>query len=325
MSNLATLQRPELTTYDRDFSEEQIDLIKRTIAKGSTDDELSLFTQQCRRTGLDPFSRQIYAIKRWDNKENREVMGIQVSIDGLRLIAERTGKYEGQLGPFWCGKDGEWKDVWLEDSPPAAAKVGVLKKGFKEPLWRVAKYKSYAQTTKSGDPTVMWKKMPDVMLAKCSEGLALRCAFPQETSGLYTTEEMGQADNPATVPTARIEPSLSMPQPERMINEAQLKRFWATAREAGYTDDGAKELLKDFGCFDADNKVSSKAIPMRSFDKVLVAANDMERARHCNAKAAPKPAVTPPTQKNAAIEPEVLTDFEEDEYPEFDPEEDEAA
>ncbi len=317
MSNLATLQRAELTTHDSGFSSDQIELIKRTIAKGSTDDELSLFTQQCNRTGLDPFSRQIYAIKRWDNKENREVMGIQVSIDGLRLIAERTGKYEGQLGPFWCGKDGEWKDVWLEDSPPAAAKVGVLKKGFKEPLWRVAKYKSYAQTTKSGDPTVMWKKMPDVMLAKCSEGLALRCAFPQETSGLYTTEEMGQADNITTVQTARIEPSLSSPQAERMINSEQLKRFWATAREAGYTDDGVKELLRDFGCFDAENKPSSKAISMRVFDKVLVAAGDMDRARHCNSKAAPKPKakIAPPSLEDEAIEPEILTDADEDDFP----------
>jgi phage recombination protein Bet len=165
-------------------SRAEIEALKDTIKASNatmTDAQFTVFMAAARRLGLDPLARQIVPIFQSGK------MSVQTTIDGFRLIAERSGRYRGQIGPFWCGKDGAWRDVWLEDGAPAAAKVGVKRSDFDEPVYGVARYKSYA---KGGN----WQQMPDVMLAKVAESLALRKAFPAELSGAYTREELAQAE-----------------------------------------------------------------------------------------------------------------------------------
>ena len=167
------------------YDAKQIEIMRRTIAAGTSPDDFLVFLEVCKHRNLNPFAREIYAIVRSGK------MTIQVSIDGFRKLAERSGKYRGQVGPYFCGADGIWKEEWLLDTPPVAAKVGVLRSDFDKPVWAQARYKAYVQPS---SPT--WQKMPDLMTAKCAEALALRKAFPDEMSGLYTHEEMAQAGRP---------------------------------------------------------------------------------------------------------------------------------
>lgn len=173
-------------------------VVKDVIAPKCNDIELEFFLAVCQRTGLDPFARQIYAIVRGEG--DRRKLTIQTSIDGYRAIAERSGKYAGQLSPEWCDADGVWVDVWLKNVPPAAARVGVLRSDWKEPVWGIARYAAYRQ-----EANPLWQKMPDAMLAKCAEALAIRKAFPDAIGGVYTREEMEQADNEFT-PMVDAEP-----------------------------------------------------------------------------------------------------------------------
>lgn len=182
-----------ITTWTPD----QVELISSTIAPGCTSNELRLFAYACQRTGLDPFSKQIYAIKRGGK------MTIQAGIDGLRAIAERTGQLDGSE-TFWCGEDGQWNDVWLDSKPPAAAKTIVYRKGSQHPFVGVARYSDY----NAGQG--LWSKMGATMIAKCSEALALRKAFPADMSGVYSTDEMDQAEV-ITVEPDKKQPAAKLP------------------------------------------------------------------------------------------------------------------
>ena len=173
------------------FTQSHSDLIKDMYFKGSSDQEFMMFLHVCKKTGLDPAMRQIFPVKRWDNKTGKETMTIQTGIDGYRLIAERTGRYAPGREP-----------TYQYDNGKLVSATAYVKKQTQDGTWHeiasTAFYDEYVQTfldKKTGQkkPTQFWQNMQHNQLAKCAEALALRKAFPGDLSGIYTEDEMMQA------------------------------------------------------------------------------------------------------------------------------------
>ena len=212
------------------FSKEQLELIKSQIAPEATNEELQLFLYTAKRSGLDPLARQIYCIHRsvkLPNGQYGKKMTVQTSIDGFRVIAERSGLYGGQGEPIF---------EYSPEGEVVSCKVSVYK--FKgdvryEAAVGVAFFSEYAQTDRSGNLTGLWASKKRIMLQKVAEALALRKAFAQDLSGLYTSEEMPPAEETVTSPYIKSHDNLEDIELaiELCNNKAELKSLYDLNKE----------------------------------------------------------------------------------------------
>ncbi len=168
------------------LSGEQESLLRDMYGNGASDTEFQVFLEVCRARRLNPLTRQIYFVQRWDSEKQRNVWSAQVSIDGFRAIAERTGKYDGQDEPEF-----EYDDK----RKLVLARVKVYRKDWTRAAVGVARFDEYSAKKRDGTLTHMWATKGHVMISKCAEALALRKAFPEELSGVYAPEEMDGAED----------------------------------------------------------------------------------------------------------------------------------
>lgn len=268
----------------RTFTPDQISLIHRTMMEGASKDDVALFISTCERTGLDPFARQIMPSSRNTNRNGSWVTlwTWLVTIDGLRKIAVDSGDYEGQEGPWWCGPDGIWKEIWTDPNNPCfAAKVLVHRKGFRQGLSGIAKYGSYVQKKKDGQPNNVWANLGDHMTAKCAEALALRRAYPNEMAGLYTADEMAQAGFDAPE-----EPKANVPAPtpqqdalESRWDIQSLESFEAILDRAYTAFKNAEKKIEDYNDFAAKWKECRKSNPpTETLQKLETVVGKLEEA-----------------------------------------------
>ena len=188
----------EITTQQASsYTPNQLALITRTVAVGATRDELAMFLHVCKKSGLDPFMRQIHFVKRGGKAT------IQVGIDGYRAIADRTGKYAGNDEPeFERSEDGEL----IKASVTVYKLINGQRYGFSASAY-------WDEYKPQSGQDFMWTKMPHVMLGKVAEALALRKAFPNDLSGLYTAEEMAQSG--ASLDTSKLPENQSVHKDEQ--------------------------------------------------------------------------------------------------------------
>lgn len=227
--------RPNAVT---DYTGAQLALIKRTVAKDTNSDEFDLFMAVARMKSLDPFSKQISAIVFNKDKPSKRQMAIITTIDGMRAIAARSGRYrpdedepayeydselKGPLNPLGVVKAvvriyiadalnaGGWKKAtgvaYWEEFAPIKDEFAEREDGKWKPTGK--------QTLDTGGN---WGKMPRVMLAKCAEAQALRKAFPEDLSGLYEGAELDRAQIIDVTPSEII---------DQHVTESRLERIGA--------------------------------------------------------------------------------------------------
>jgi phage recombination protein Bet len=250
------------------LDKEKLELLRDTYCKGATHQEFMLFVHACERTKLDPFMRQIHAVKRWDSTLRREAMTIQTGIDGYRLIAERTGCYSPGREPSYT----------YDANGHLESATAYVKKMTKDGTWHevaaTAFFDEYCQRNKENKPIAMWQKMARNQLAKCAEALCLRKAFPAELSGIYTKEEMEQAEVVTVEIPGDSEQVVDLPKNEP-INDDEVKYLQDSLNqcEEMYVRNVESYYQKEFGIN------SWKDLPKAQYTRLLNNINKKLQAR----------------------------------------------
>ena len=250
-------------------TDDQISLIRNTVAQGATENDLKLFFYDCQRRGVHPLDKLIHFTKR-----NGKYTPI-TSIDFMRGRAAETGEY--------AGNDDAAFGETFEEKFPHSATVTVYRivQGQRCPFTATARWAEYVP---NDNQAFMWKKMPYTMLGKCAEALALRKAFPQQLSGLYSSEEMDQAKS--------AQHEESKPQETKIPDKSVSAAGWIPAGkmdeayihissiENAETTKGVKYLLIKYGFGTSDKLVCYDTKLMDQIATDEIAAHDQIHVKY---------------------------------------------
>lgn len=249
-NNLQVLQGTQsahvaLVNFDR----EQIDTIKRTVAKGVTDAELSMFLTICGRYQLDPFLKEIWCYKRQKKGPDGRYVDdpnapaiIMTSRDGYLKVAQRDPDFDG-LKSFVV-REGDVFEIDAE-TDKVIHKFGA-KRGKILGAWATVYHRKrrpvtvYVEFDEYNAKSNTWNGYPSAMIQKVAESFGLKRQFG--INGLVTQEEMdSQAiSEPINItPTSASKPSESRDERLKALNE--LNKY---ATSVGVTGDDLRTIGK---------------------------------------------------------------------------------
>ena len=200
-----SLSLQHMTEWDQD----QVSLIKSTVAKNATNDELALFLYRCKHMDLDPLKPGHIHFVKYSAGPGTIVIGV----DGFRSKAAKTGKHTGTKRGILRSTDGRCIGAWAE----------VFRSNWTQPAREEVSLAEY--NTGKG----IWSQKPETMIKKVAEVAALRMAFPDELGGIYSDDEM--QDVPQAEETREVGPREVNPDP---LKEYREKREAVEAVEGNY-------------------------------------------------------------------------------------------
>jgi hypothetical protein len=185
---------------------------------GTTDEQWEVFISECQRRALIPGTHvvmQLRTTNEWDSTLRQRIPVKRVvfitTINALRLIAERNGKYRGHNAFLYYYPDDENGSI-VTRIPGLDEKTGrmiaqrvhavsgeFLREGW-NPQFVVARLDAYAQKKDDGTLTAVWANRTPEQLAKCLEALGLRTVAPEECGGLYIREEIPDEEVETSTP-----------------------------------------------------------------------------------------------------------------------------
>ncbi|MBU5424976.1 phage recombination protein Bet [Tissierella pigra] len=250
------------------YNQEQVNLIKNTVAKGATNDELQMFMYLANQYSLDPFKKEIWFMK-YSGQTN-----IMTSRDGYLKYAQLNEDFEGLMS--FVVKEGDVFEIDASEykvTHKFGANRGQIlgawarcdRKG-KKPF---IAYVEFAEYNKNSN---IWKSYPSAMIQKVAEVFVLKRAFG--INGLVTREEIDAEEQGVEITEEVAE---GKPQ---TISKPQQKRIFEIAKG---NQDIVKEVLEDFKLAgtaditrDSYNEFCSKVEELANFDEVVEVVEEVE-------------------------------------------------